>query len=212
VVKTDWAGCIRLSVSPFGFDPAGRPSLDEAQREAILAKPGDRTPSQVKELAELYLLGTGRDATAWGEAKTLYVPLRECRDGQTYTMITKAATPPVTRILPRGNWQDRSGAVVEPAVPHFLPQPAAAKGGRLTRLDPGKCLPSKETPLPAGAFVNRLWKQLFGTGISSLVEDLGAQGEWPVHPELLDWLAIEFRDGGWDVKHMVKLLVMSAAY
>ena len=60
--------------------------------------------------------------------------------------------------------------------------------------------------------MNRLWKQLFGTGISSLVEDVGAQGEWPVHPELLDWLALEFQDSGWNVKRMVKLLVMSAAY
>jgi hypothetical protein len=83
---------------------------------------------------------------------------------------------------------------------------------RLTRLDLAKWLTSRDNPLTARAFVNRLWKQIFGTGISSQVEDLGAQGEWPVHPELLDWLAIEFRDGGWDVKHMVKLLVMSAAY
>ena len=60
--------------------------------------------------------------------------------------------------------------------------------------------------------MNRLWKQFFGTGISSMVEDVGAQGEWPVHPELLDWLALEFRDSGWNVKRMVKLLVMSATY
>ena len=86
------------------------------------------------------------------------------------------------------------------------------EGGRLTRLDLARWITSPENPLTARVFVNRLWKQFFGTGISSLVEDLGAQGEWPVHPELLDWLAVEFRDGGWDVKHMVKLMVMSAAY
>ena len=174
--------------------------------------PSERTPAQAEELAELYLLGTGRDPAAWAEARSLYLELRECHGGRTYTMVTKAMTPPVTRVLPRGNWQDQSGAVVEPAVPHFLPQPAAAKGGRLTRLDLARWLTSPENPLTARAFVNRLWKQLFGAGISSLVEDLGAQGEWPVHPELLDWLAIEFQGGGWDVKHMVKLLVMSAAY
>jgi hypothetical protein len=212
VVRTDGAGCIRLSVSPFGFDPTGPLLLDEAQRMAILAKPVERTPEQVEELKELYLLGTARDTAAWGEVKPLYVRLREFRDGRTYTMITKAARPPVTRVLPRGNWQDQSGTVVEPAVPHFLPQPAATEGVRLTRLDLARWLTSGDNPLTSRAFVNRLWKQLFGTGISSLVEDLGAQGEWPVHPELLDWLAIEFRDGGWDVKHMVKLLVMSAAY
>jgi hypothetical protein len=60
--------------------------------------------------------------------------------------------------------------------------------------------------------VNRLWKQFFGNGLSAQVEDLGAQGEWPTHPELLDWLAVEFRESGWDVKHMVRLLVTSATY
>jgi mono/diheme cytochrome c family protein len=212
VVRADRAGCIRLSASPFGFDPAERPALDEDQRRAIQAKPDQRTPAQVEELTELYFLGTGHDPSAWGEVKSLFLKLRECRDGRTYTMITKAMPPPATRVLPRGNWQDQSGAVVDPAVPHFLPQPVAAKGGRLTRLDLARWITSPDNPLTARVFVNRLWKQFFGTGISSLVEDLGAQGEWPVHPELLDWLALEFRDGGWDVKRMIKLLVMSAAY
>jgi hypothetical protein len=60
--------------------------------------------------------------------------------------------------------------------------------------------------------MTRLWKQLFGNGISAVVDDLGAQGEWPTHPELLDWLAVEFRESGWDFKHMAKLMVMSATY
>ena len=127
-------------------------------------------------------------------------------------MVTKAMPPLVTRVLPRGNWQDQSGAVVEPAVPQFLPQQAGAKEGRLTRLDLARWSTAPENPLTARVFMNRLWKQFFGTGISSLVEDVGAQGEWPVHPELLDWLALEFRDSGWNVKQMVKLLVMSATY
>lgn len=60
--------------------------------------------------------------------------------------------------------------------------------------------------------MNRLWKQFFGTGISAVMEDVGAQGEWPSHPELLDWLAVEFRESGWDVKRMVKLIALSATY
>jgi hypothetical protein len=61
-------------------------------------------------------------------------------------------------------------------------------------------------------FVNRLWKLYFGKGISAVLDDLGSQGEAPVHPELLDWLAVEFMESGWDVKHMVRLITASAAY
>ncbi len=138
-------------------------------------------------------------------------PFTRRRGGKTPVMVSESVAPRTTRLLPRGNWQDESGEVVEPAVPHFLPQPGA-KGRRLTRLDLAEWLTAKDNPLTARVFVNRLWKQFFGTGLSAQVDDLGAQGEWPVHPELLDWLAAEFRDGGWDVKHMVRLLVTSHAY
>jgi len=60
--------------------------------------------------------------------------------------------------------------------------------------------------------MNRLWQQFFGTGLSAALDDLGSQGELPSHPELLDWIASEFRDSGWDVKHMIKLFVMSETY
>jgi hypothetical protein len=75
-----------------------------------------------------------------------------------------------------------------------------------------KWLVARDNPLTARAFVNRLWKQFFGAGLSAVLDDLGAQGEPPTHPELLDWLAAEFMDRGWDVKHVVKLIVMSDAY
>ena len=60
--------------------------------------------------------------------------------------------------------------------------------------------------------MNRLWKQFFGTGLSKVLDDVGAQGEWPSHPELLDWLAVEFMDSDWDIKHMVKLITTSNTY
>jgi mono/diheme cytochrome c family protein len=115
------------------------------------------------------------------------------------------------RILPRGNWMDESGEVVEPALPHYLPQEGYT-GRKLTRLDLAKWLVSKENPLTARTVTNRLWKQFFGTGLSKVLDDLGAQGETPANPELLDWLACEFVDSGWNVKHMVKLIVMSETY
>lgn len=115
------------------------------------------------------------------------------------------------RILPRGNWMDESGPVVEAALPHYLPQEGFA-GRKLTRLDLAKWLVSKENPLTARTVTNRLWKQFFGTGLSKVLDDLGAQGETPANVELLDWLACEFVDSGWNVKHMVKQIVMSETY
>ncbi len=83
---------------------------------------------------------------------------------------------------------------------------------RLNRMDLARWVVSPENPLTARVTVNRLWKQFFGSGLSAKLDDLGAQGEWPSHPLLLDWLADEFRSSGWDVKHIVKLIVMSQAY
>ena len=116
------------------------------------------------------------------------------------------------RILPRGNWMDESGEVMEPALPHFLPQPNVAKDRRLTRLDLAQWIVSPENPLTARVVVNRLWKQFFGTGLSKVLDDLGSQGEPPLNPSLLDWLACEFMESGWDIKHMVRLIVTSHAY
>jgi hypothetical protein len=134
------------------------------------------------------------------------------RAGRAYSMVTEARAPLVTRVLPRGNWQDESGEIVAPAVPHFLPPPATAGTQALTRLDLARWLVATNQPLTGRAVMNRMWRQFFGSGLSAAVEDLGAQGEWPVHPDLLDWLAAEFRDSGWDVKHMVRLMVTSATY
>ena len=103
--------------------------------------------------------------------------------GSRRVLITQAWTPKVTRVLPRGNWQDESGEIVEPHTPAFLPQLPGLQGKRQTRLDLARWLVAPENPLTSRAVVNRLWKQYFGNGLSGLVEDLGAQGEWPSHPE-----------------------------
>ena len=128
-----------------------------------------------------------------------------------YSLTTVSTQPRTTRVLPRGNWMDDSGEIVEPMIPGFLGD-LNIKNRRPTRLDFARWVVSNENPLTARAFVNRLWARYFGTGLSRVLDDLGAQGEAPVHPELLDWLAVEFMESGWNVKHIVKLMVTSSAY
>jgi hypothetical protein len=99
---------------------------------------------------------------------------------------------------------------VEPAVPAFLAK-LETDGHRATRLDLANWLVSPQNPLTARAFVNRLWREFFGTGLSKVLEDLGSQGEWPVNGELLDWMAAEFMHD-WDVRHMVRTIVTSHTY
>jgi hypothetical protein len=127
------------------------------------------------------------------------------------TVVTEADEPVETRILARGNWMDDSGDIVEPAIPAFLGK-LDTGGRRATRLDLANWLVSPENPLTARVFVNRLWRQFFGTGLSKTLDDLGSQGEWPSHPELLDWLASEFVTHGWDVKHLIRTIVTSQTY
>jgi hypothetical protein len=134
-------------------------------------------------------------------------------------VVTEATEPREIRILARGNFLDESGAVVEPAVPAFLAK-LDTGGRRATRLDLANWLVSERNPLTARVYVNRVWRQFFGTGIVKTLDDVGSQGEWPRHPELLDWLATEFMHPqyqpqnahDWDMKHLVRTIVMSGAY
>ncbi len=144
-------------------------------------------------------------AAAEKARKDYYEPLAKCLVSET---TPQART---VRILARGNFLDEGGEVVKAALPHFLPQPKI-EGRALTRLDLAQWLVSRENPLTARTVMNRLWKQFFGTGLSKVLDDLGAQGEPPPNAALLDWLACEFMDSGWDVKHMVRTLVNSATY
>lgn len=149
-------------------------------------------PDLVKELTELY-----REA---------YL-LRRDAD---YTLVSKTDTPKQTHLLNRGSFMSEVGEPLEPAIPEVFGE--IETGKRLNRLDLANWLLSDDNPLTARVFVNRLWHQFYGRGISETLEDSGNQGDWPSHIDLLDWLAVEFRESGWDIRHMIRLLVTTDAY
>jgi hypothetical protein len=114
-----------------------------------------------------------------------------------------------TFLLKRGAY-DAPGENVEPRTPAVLP-PFAPEWSA-DRMGLARWLVDRKNPLTARVTVNRFWQMLWGTGLVKTVEDFGSQGEWPLNPELLDWLAVEFMDSGWSVRHIVKTMVMSATY
>ena len=201
--KSADVGRLRFSTSPVLNPIPGQAAFSPRFIQALENSP-----------APFHLCNTA-EAQMPADYKNLLAEIRSSRGGWTRT-VTAAAVPedkrPVTRILKRGNWQDESGEIVKPAVLSFLPSDSLPKDRTLTRLDLANWIVAKENPLTSRHYVNRLWKQFFGKGISNVLDDLGGQGEAPSHPELLDWLAAEFRDSGWDTKHMVRLIVNSRTY
>ncbi len=113
------------------------------------------------------------------------------------------------RVLKNGQIADTSGERVGPGLPEFLRAPQISNP---TRLDLADWLVSEDNPLTARAFVNRIWRLFMGRALVPTLEEFGSGGEQPTHPELLDWLATEFVASGWDVKHLVRLIVNSATY
>lgn len=180
-------------------------------RTALSVGPAERTPAQHDLLTKFLRdsaarLAPQRDAIAAAtrdkEAFVATIPR---------SLVVQTAAPAMVRVLPRGNWMDDSGPTVDAAIPEFLGN-ISVVDRRANRLDLANWLVSTDNPLTARVMVNRLWKIMFGVGLSKTVEDLGSQGEWPTHPELLDWLAVEFRDSGWDVKHILRLMALSRTY
>ena len=131
-------------------------------------------------------------------------------------MVTRSLKQPRTvRVLPRGNWMDESGDLVEPAIPVFLGSLPA--DGRASRADLARWL---VTPVAAGGvgeftarvIANRIWAMFFGAGLCRSADDFGGQGEPPDHPELLDRLALELFNTGWDLRQLIRTIVTSRAY
>ncbi|MBN8246055.1 MAG: DUF1553 domain-containing protein [Verrucomicrobia bacterium] len=115
-----------------------------------------------------------------------------------------------THLQRRGNWMDL-GQEVTPGLPTAFPAVSGDTNG-LDRMTLARWLVARENPLTARVVVNRLWESVFGIGLVRTSEEFGSQGEPPSHPELLDWLAVELMDHGWDVRHLLRLMVTSATY
>ena len=169
--------------------------------------------AQDASVIDAWLASTREDSAGMVRYHRAVAKVSDTRGGKAMTMMTEAAPPIPVRLLHRGNWQDETGPLVTPATPSFLPgRLESTPDKRLTRLDLARWITGRDNPITARAVTNRLWAMYFGIGLSAAVDDLGSQGELPSRPELLDWLAAEFRDGGWDLRQMIRLIVTSATY
>ena len=190
-------------------------SLPKPLQDILAKKPEDRNEGESKQLHEHFLENVFEDVRA------TFQPLHAKRDGlkkQTdeldneipATLVSKElAEPRPAFVMKRGQY-DQPGEPVTRDVPAVLP-PFPADSPR-NRLGLAQWLVSDGNPLSARVAVNRFWQRYFGVGLVKTSEDFGNQGEQPSHPELLDWLAVEFQQSGWDVKHLQRLIVTSATY
>jgi hypothetical protein len=190
-------------------DAAEPPPILPAAIAATLAlEPSERSPEQRVALADYFRPRSKTQAGLNAELKAKRDALAKIRPVELPIMRERAADQRrTTHILNKGNFQS-PGEVVQPAVlSAFHPAPP----GEVNRLALARWLVSPENPLTARVAVNRLWAQLFGTGLVETEEDFGTQGQLPSHPELLDWLALDFQRD-WDVKRLLRLIVTSRTY
>ncbi len=146
------------------------------------------------------------------QLQTRRAELRRLQGKIVTTMILRRrARPRKTFIHVRGDFL-RHGAPVRPGVPEVLPPLKVPQGKEPTRLDLARWIVSRENPLTARVTVNRIWQRYFGLGLVETENDFGTRGAAPSHPKLLDWLAAEFMESGWDLKHLHRLIVTSATY
>lgn len=197
------------------WEAATRKQAETGLPEKILAivkmRPESRSESAAREIRDYFLANQPPAALreAREQLKSAEKERDEHRNSLPRVMILSDARPRTTHILERGNYE-MPGAEVQADTPACLPPlPAGAPRNRLTL---ARWLVGPDHPLTARVQVNRYWQLFFGRGLVRTSENLGTQCEPPTHPELLDWLAVEFRESGWDVKRLHQLIVMSSTY
>ncbi len=196
----------RLRLSAFTGKLGGEPLSDDIAK--ILAVPREkRTVGQAKALAAYHAKQDKPLVSLREQLRQADLRLLKLKQDQTLVM-QELAEPRVSTMFNRGVYTDR-GEPVQPGTPAIL---TAANPEQRTRLDLARWLVSRDNPLAARVTVNRWWAELFGRGLVGTAEDFGIKGEQPTHPELLDWLACEFMDGGWSMKHVLKVIVTSVTY
>jgi hypothetical protein len=197
-------------------------SLPEPVAKALAVAAESRTPEQQSEIRKHYREQVSPPLKALKAELAALKMRRETLEAQipTSMVMEEAREPRETFLLVRGAY-DKKGDKVTAEVPSFLPP--LAEGDPANRLGLARWLVDPNHPLTARVTVNRYWQLLFGTGIVKTAEDFGTQGELPSHPELLDWLAVEFKELGtgdreqgtgeaWNVKRLVRRMISSAAY
>ena len=181
----------------------------ESARDRLLAKAGAKPGESLADLAkpEGRLAKLGLQA----EAGQLINQRTDATAKFTTTLIARdLAKPRKTRLLDRGEYNLPTGEPLQPDVLKAMnPFP---EGAPRNRLGLARWLTSREQPVVSRVLVNRIWQRVFGAGLVRTPEDFGLQGQQPTHPELLDWLAVELHDSGWDLKHMLRLMVNSRTF
>ena len=175
---------------------------------AIQTDPSQRNPEQAKRISDYFREFSEDCALARYRVANLRERLQVLTQKHSVLVMNESQNPRKTHILERGVYSSPLEEV-QPNTPSFLP---ALNKPNATRLDLAQWTVSRENPLTARVAVNRLWEVAFGRGLSTSTADFGSQGMWPTHPELLDWMAVQFMDRGWNVKEMMKLIVMSRTY
>jgi hypothetical protein len=202
---------VRLYARALTPDEVERLPFEDYAAEIASHPASQWTKDQWHVMSEFYLNHVDPSfKTIRAEISPLNKQLDQLSKGGNLTQVSwEKSALAYAHVLTRGNYTARTERV-EADTPHFLPP--LPSGEPHNRLALAKWTVSPSNPLTARVTVNRMWYELFGTGIVETTEDFGIMGQRPTHPELLDWLAVEFRDSGWNVKHMYKLIVMSAVY
>lgn len=185
--------------------------LPQAVADALQVNADARTPDQARALTQYFINQADEIIALDQQREALRNQQQVIESEMVQTVVSRSVTPRQIRVLPRGDWMDDSGEVVQPAIPAYFGE-LSSQNQPLTRLDLADWLCNHDHPLTARTMVNRIWGLLFGRGICASVDDLGGQGTYPSHPELLDYLALYFIESGWDIKQLIRHIVASETY